>query len=122
MSSTTIIMIFYIILAIVGIVCIYNGYDMKVNGNLKIGWFVGQEVKKEKCKDIPGFIAATYKPIMIFGVTVVVISLAMVIVCGILGTTSIKVRLLELASMLILCVLFFWFNKKITKATNEFIK
>lgn len=122
MSSTTIILIFYVILAIVGMICIYNGYDMKANGNLKVGWFVGQEIRKEKCKDIPGFIKATYKPIMVFGITVVVVSVAMLIVCGIMGTTKTSVRLLELASMIVLCIFFFWFNRKITKATDKYIK
>ena len=122
MSSTTIILIFYVILAIVGLVCLYNGYDMKANGNLKIGWFVGQEIKKERCKDIPGFIETTYKPIMIFGFTVVIIAVAVLIICGIMGTTSTTVRLIQLAGMLILCVMFFWFNNKIKTATNKYIK
>lgn len=122
MSSTTIILIFYVILAIVGMICLYNGYDMKANGNLRIGWFVGQEITKERCKDIPGFIESTYKPIMIFGSSVVIISVAVLIICGIMGTTSITVRLIELAAMFILCVIFFWFNRKIKTATNKFIK
>lgn len=122
MSATTIIIIFYLILAVVGIVCLYNGYDMKVNGNLKIGWFVGQEIKKEKCKDIPGFIAATIKPIMIFGCSVTVLSIAMVILGGLVGTEDVIIKFIQLTAMLIISGLFFWLNRKINKATDKYIK
>lgn len=115
--NTVIMIIFYIILAVVGLVCLYNAYEMKAKGNLKIGWFVGQSITKEKCKDIPGFIEATYKPIIIFGTTVVVASVAMIIVQGLNGS-----RYIQLGVMLGLIILFFWFNSVITKATNKYIK
>lgn len=122
MDAKTIIIITYAILAVVGIVCIYYGYDMKTNGNLKIGFFVGQEIKKEKCKDIPGFIAATVKPIMILGCSTVVISIAMIILSGIMSSESLVLKLIQLVSMILIVGLFLWFNKSITRATNKYIK
>jgi len=109
--------IFYVILAIVGFVCLYNGYEMKVKGNLKIGWFVGQDIKKEKCKDVPGFIEATLKPIFIFGVVTVVGSIAMIIIEGLGGP-----KYIQMVILLALIVLFFWFNSKINKATTTYLK
>lgn len=115
--NSTILIIFFVILAVVGIICLYNGYDMKVNGNLKIGWFVGQDIKMEKCKDVPGFINATFKPIMIFGTGVVISALVMLIIEGVKGPKPI-----QMLFMLIIFVLFFWFNRQITKATDKFLK
>lgn len=122
MDAKTIIIVTYAILAVIGLVCIYFAYDMKTNGNLKIGFFVGQEIKKERCKDIPGFINATYKPIMILGVPTVIISIAMIILSGILDFGSVKLKLIQLVSMIIIIGLFLWFNKKVNKATEEYIK
>lgn len=115
--NSAILIIFFVILLVVGLVCLYNGYDMKKNGNLKIGWFVGQDIKKERCKDVPGFIQTTYKPIMIFGTGVVVSALAMLLIEGIEGP-----KYIQMLFMLIITILFFWFNRKITKATDKFLK
>ena len=117
MSSNTIMIIFCIFFAIVGLVCLYNAYDMKANGNIKIGWFVGQDIKKEKCRDIPGFIKATYTPIVIFGSVVVASSLGLMFIEAFSGP-----RIAEFVIFMILIILFLWFNRKITKATNMHLK
>ena len=117
MSHETIMIIFCMFFAVVGLVCLYNAYDMKVNGNIKIGWFVGQDIKKEKCKDIPGFIKATYIPVIVFGSTVVISSLIIMFIEAFNGPVVV-----EFIVFLVLIVLYFWFNRKILKATNNYLK
>ncbi len=113
----TISIIFYIILAIVGLVCLYQAYDMKTNGNLKIGWFVGQAMKKEKCRDIPGFIKATVTPITIFGISVVAAAAALILLAGFNGP-----KYVQLIILVFLIIVYVWFTNVLNKATEKYLK
>ena len=113
----TISIIFYVILAIVGLICLYNAYDMKTNGDLKIGWFVGQSVKKEKCRDIKGFINATLTPIIIFGGSVVAASAALILLAGFNGP-----KYIQLIILVFLIILYVWFTNVLNKASEKYLK
>ncbi len=108
--------IFFVWIAIVAVAILWTGQSMKISGKIKIGWFVGQDIKMEKCRDVKGFINATYPKIMSFGMV------ALVGACVLIVLEAYKVSAIgELIIMVLLIVLYFVFNRDLKKATKKYL-
>ncbi len=109
--------IFFSLIGIVGIAFLITGQSMKTSGKIKVGWFIGQDIKMEKCRDIPGFINATYTKIMSAGV-IAVVGAAVLILLEVFKISP----LIQLIILILLLVLYFVFSRDIQKATKEYLQ
>lgn len=109
--------IFFAWIAIVGIAFLITGQSMKASGKITVGWFIGQDIKMERCRDVNGFIEFTYPKIMAFGVIATVGAIILVLF-EVLHVSPIA----EFVILVILIVLYFKFNHDIKKATEDYLK
>lgn len=109
--------IFFAWIAIVGVAFLITGQSMKARGKITVGWFIGQDIKMERCRNVKGFIEYTYPKIMAFG-AIATAGAMVLIVFEVLHVAPVA----EFVILLVLIVLYFKFNHDIKKATEEYLK
>ncbi len=93
----------------------YYASSSKKSGDIKAGWIVGKNIQLKNCKDTKGFINAIYQKTIIF---------AIVDVCGGLGIiigTLIDFVVIELISMIVLIVFYFWYSSAVKNAEKKYL-
>lgn len=109
--------IFFAWIAIAGAAFLITGQRMKATGKITVGWFIGQDIKMERCRDVKGFIAFTYPKIMAFGTVALVAAIALIIL-EIFQITP----LVEFVLLILLILAYLKFTHDMKRATADYLK
>lgn len=113
--------IFFLLMGIAGVAILITGQRMKTSGKITVGWFIGQDVKMERCRDVPGFIDATYPKIMRFGTIAVVLSVLLLLL-ELFPISNLFNSVAELVLLIAVIVCYAIFTRDLRKATDQFLR
>ncbi len=111
--------VFFVCIGIAGIIILWTGQSMKMSGKIRAGWFIGQDIKMEKCRDIPGFIGETYPKIMSFGGFAVAASVILTLLEALRFPLA---PLIQLVIMILIMILYLKFAHDMKKATERHLQ
>lgn len=114
-------MLFFLLMGIAGVVILITGQKMKISGKITVGWFIGQDVKMERCRDVPGFINSTYPKIMRFGIIAVVLSVLLLLL-ELFPFSKLFNSVVELVLLIAMIICYVLFTRNLRKATDEFLR
>lgn len=108
------IVIFYVIIAVLGVYLMYSAWKMKKTGEINTAMASSEEVRK--CRNKAGFIARIYKPTLVLGL----VSLAFGVFSFVNYTVLHLSRTFEICGMLVFLIVCFWFSKELRVRKAEY--